>query len=177
MLLPTWITHSQTYTLSYRRLYMWPQPWQHFSGALHAGRAHCCAVDSVVLGVAAVGWLLVVDWLRLLQDPMASRIGCLCVSKWAPGKRHRLQGQVESRAQSSCRLDTYGIGSGMGKGKRIFLPPCNKSAAIRAFFIIFFLPASTPVCCWLISANNNAKLINVAKVINLMDLMIVFWFF
>lgn len=45
----------------------------------------------------------------------------------------------------------------MGKGRRIFFPPCNKSAAITAFLSIFFLPASTPLGCWLISANRRAS--------------------
>lgn len=64
---------------------------------------------------------------------------------------------------------TYGMGKGIGSGNRIFLPPCNRSAAITAFFRIFFLPASTPVCCWLINANNKTKLIRVAKVMILTD--------
>lgn len=67
---------------------------------------------------------------------------------------------------------TYGIGTGIGRGKRIFLPPCKRSAAIRAFLSIFFLPASTPVCCWLMSAKSRTKLINVAKVTILIDFIL-----
>lgn len=64
---------------------------------------------------------------------------------------------------------TYGIGNGIGSGKRIFLPPCNRRAAIMAFFIIFFLPASTRFCGWLMRANNKTKLIRVAKVMILIE--------
>jgi hypothetical protein len=39
---------------------------------------------------------------------------------------------------------TYGSGIGMGRGRRIFLPPFSSNAAIAAFFSIFFLPASAP---------------------------------
>ena len=38
---------------------------------------------------------------------------------------------------------TYGIGIGIGSGKRIFLPPLRSSAVSAAFLSIFFLPAST----------------------------------
>lgn len=67
---------------------------------------------------------------------------------------------------------TYGIGIGIGNGKRIFLPPCKRRAAMSAFFIIFFLPASTPVCCWLMRAKSKTKLINVAKVKILNDCIV-----
>lgn len=40
---------------------------------------------------------------------------------------------------------------------------------MSAFFIIFLLPAATPVCCWLIKAANRRQLINVAKLNTLQD--------
>lgn len=40
--------------------------------------------------------------------------------------------------------NTYGIGSGIGNGSRIFLPPLSNKAAIAAFLSSFFLPASAP---------------------------------
>ena len=45
-----------------------------------------------------------------------------------------------SRAET--RRATYGIGIGMGRGRRIFLPPFSSNKANAAFFIIFFFPAS-----------------------------------
>lgn len=40
--------------------------------------------------------------------------------------------------------DTYGIGIGIGSGRRIFFPPLRSKAVRAAFLIIFFFPASTP---------------------------------
>lgn len=39
--------------------------------------------------------------------------------------------------------NTYGIGMGIGNGKRIFLPPFRSMAVRAAFFRSAFLPAST----------------------------------
>lgn len=50
---------------------------------------------------------------------------------------------------------TYGIGIGIGSGRRIFFPPFNNIAVSAAFLRIFFLPAST----WL-GLNRAAKTID-----------------
>lgn len=43
------------------------------------------------------------------------------------------------------RQATYGIGIGMGRGRRIFLPLFRSNKANAAFLSIFFFPASFPV--------------------------------
>lgn len=51
-------------------------------------------------------------------------------------------GDSLARSQERGR-ETYGIGMGIGSGRRIFLPPLRSIAVSAAFLSIFFLPAST----------------------------------
>lgn len=59
------------------------------------------------------------------------------------------------------RTDTYGIGIGIGSGRRIFLPPLRRSMASAAFLSIFFFPAS--VSCGMKAAMTMA---NTTKIVN-----------